>query len=79
MYSELNRTSITTLVDDFYTDIRRDSPLQPIFDGAVGTNWGPHLERMVDFWCSVSWPVAISKTRYAARCARNHLGIRPLR
>jgi hemoglobin len=53
MYSELNRTSITTLVDDFYTDIRRDSLLQPVFDSAVGTNWGPHLERMVDFWCSV--------------------------
>jgi hemoglobin len=53
MYSELNRTSITTLVHDFYTDIRRESMLQPIFDGAIGTNWEPHLERMVDFWCSV--------------------------
>jgi truncated hemoglobin YjbI len=53
MYSELNRTSITTLVDDFYTDIRRKSMLQPIFDRAIGTNWEPHLERIVDFWCSV--------------------------
>lgn len=53
MYSELNRASIATLVNDFYTDIRRDSLLQPIFDGAIGGNWEPHLERMVDFWCSV--------------------------
>jgi hemoglobin len=53
MYSELNRTSITILVDDFYTDIRRENMLQPIFDRAIGTNWEPHLERMVDFWCSV--------------------------
>jgi hemoglobin len=53
MYLELNRTSIAILVDDFYTDIRRDDLLQPIFDRAVGTNWAPHLERMVDFWCSV--------------------------
>ncbi|HEX9171776.1 MAG TPA: group III truncated hemoglobin [Telluria sp.] len=53
MYSELNRTSITTLVNDFYTDIRGDSALQPIFDGAIGDNWAPHLERMVDFWSSV--------------------------
>lgn len=53
MYSDLNRASITTLVDDFYTDIRRESVLQPIFDGAIGANWEPHLARMVDFWCSV--------------------------
>lgn len=53
MHSELNRTSIATLVGDFYADIRRDSVLQPIFDGAIGANWEPHLERMVDFWCSV--------------------------
>ena len=53
MYSELNRASITTLVGDFYTDIRRESVLQPIFDRAIGPNWEPHLERMVDFWCSV--------------------------
>ena len=52
MYSELNRASIATLVDDFYTDIRRDSVLQPVFDGAIGANWEPHLARMVDFWCT---------------------------
>lgn len=49
MYSELNRASITTLVDDFYADIRRESLLSPIFNGAIATNWEPHLERMVDF------------------------------
>jgi hemoglobin len=53
MYSELNRDSIATLVGDFYTDIRQDSTLGPIFDGAIGSNWEPHLARMVDFWCSV--------------------------
>ena len=53
MYQELNRASITLLVHDFYTDIRRDSLLQPIFDGAIGEDWEPHLARMVDFWCSV--------------------------
>lgn len=53
MYSELNRAAITTLVHDFYADVRRDSLLQPVFDGAIGANWEPHLERMVDFWCSI--------------------------
>lgn len=53
MYLEPNRLSIATLVHDFYADIRRDGLLQPIFDGAVGNDWEPHLARMVDFWCSV--------------------------
>ncbi len=53
MHLELNRAAIDTLVKDFYTDIRRESLLQPIFDVAIGDNWGPHLDRMVDFWCSV--------------------------
>ena len=53
MHSELNRASITILVNDFYTDIRQESLLGPIFNGAIGSNWEPHLTRMVDFWCSV--------------------------
>lgn len=53
MHSELNRAAIAALVNDFYTDIRRDDLLGPIFNGAIGANWAPHLERMVDFWCSV--------------------------
>ena len=53
MHSELNRASITTLVNDFYTDIRQESLLGPIFNGAIGGNWETNLARMVDFWCSV--------------------------
>lgn len=53
MFSELNRDAIATLVNDFYADIRRDSVLAPVFEGAIGADWGPHLARMVDFWCSV--------------------------
>ena len=53
MYYELNSNSIKLLVRDFYADIRRDGVLQPVFDGAIGGNWEVHLERMVDFWCSV--------------------------
>jgi len=53
MYTELNRAAIATLVNDFYADIRQESLLGPIFNGAVKDNWEPHLARMVDFWCSV--------------------------
>jgi hemoglobin len=53
MYAELNRASIATLVNDFYAGIRQEALLAPIFDRAIKGHWEPHLERMVDFWCSV--------------------------
>ncbi|MGZ8288041.1 MAG: group III truncated hemoglobin [Telluria sp.] len=53
MHDELTRTTISQLVHEFYDDVRRDPELQAIFDAAIGGNWGPHLERMVDFWSTV--------------------------
>jgi hemoglobin len=53
MHHTLDRTSISTLVHAFYGDVRRDTTLQALFDGAIGSHWPPHLERMVDFWCTV--------------------------
>ena len=38
MYTEPSRVSIASLVNDFYTDIRRDSILAPIFDSAIGAD-----------------------------------------
>lgn len=52
-YQELNTASITALVYEFYDDVRADPELFPIFDAAIGSNWGPHLDRMVDFWSTV--------------------------
>ena len=49
----LNPVSIATLVHEFYGEVRADPVLQPVFDGAIGDQWGPHLERMVEFWCTV--------------------------
>jgi hemoglobin len=53
MHAELNRTVIAQLVHEFYDDVRRDEQLQPIFEAAIGGNWEPHLERMVEFWSTV--------------------------
>lgn len=50
---ELNRDAIATLVQQFYDAIRADPELFPVFDAAIGANWTPHLERMVDFWSTV--------------------------
>jgi hemoglobin len=49
----LDRIAISTLVHSFYDDVRADAELFPVFDQAIGANWGPHLERMVDFWSTV--------------------------
>ncbi|MDE2369228.1 MAG: group III truncated hemoglobin [Burkholderiales bacterium] len=50
---ELNRSSIETLVDRFYADVRADAHLGPLFDGVIGDRWPAHLVRMADFWCTV--------------------------
>lgn len=53
MHAELNKTVIAQLVHEFYDAVRRDPQLQPIFEAAIGGDWEPHLERMVDFWSTV--------------------------
>jgi hemoglobin len=52
-YLELNQENIKKFVHEFYSDIRNDDILGVVFDRAIGENWTPHLERMVDFWSTV--------------------------
>jgi hemoglobin len=49
----LDRSSIHTLVHEFYADVRADPVLGPVFDGAIGNRWDAHLARMVEFWSTV--------------------------
>ncbi len=44
---------IGKLVDGFYGKVRADELLGPIFAGAIGRDWGPHLAKMKAFWSSV--------------------------
>jgi len=37
----------------YYGRIRDDELLGPIFAGALGTEWGPHLDKMKTFWSSI--------------------------
>ncbi len=50
----LSTESITTLVNDFYTDVRADPVLGPVFEQALHDRWEPHLQRMVDFWSTIT-------------------------
>lgn len=49
----LDEAILRNLVHRFYDKVRADDLLGPIFAARI-TDWGPHLERMVAFWCSVA-------------------------
>jgi hemoglobin len=52
-HDEVTDESIARLVDEFYTKIRVDPELGPVFARAIPGDWGPHLATMRDFWSSV--------------------------
>lgn len=49
----LSEEMLRRIVHAFYEKVRRDDLLGPIFRSRIG-DWGPHLDRMVDFWSSVA-------------------------
>lgn len=49
----ITRAMVTELVHTFYGKVRADAVLGPIFERRI-TNWAPHLEKLVRFWCSIS-------------------------
>ncbi|MBZ9725863.1 group III truncated hemoglobin [Mesorhizobium sp. CO1-1-11] len=49
----VDRTSIGKFVREFYAKIRKNERLGPIFAREITGDWGPHIEKMTDFWCSV--------------------------
>ena len=44
---------IKLLVDAFYTKVRTDSLLAPIFNDKIQDRWPIHLEKMYRFWGSI--------------------------
>lgn len=53
-YAEVTETTIKLLVDAFYTRVRCDPVLGPIFSRAIAHDaWPAHLEKMYAFWSSV--------------------------
>ncbi|MFZ1467593.1 MAG: group III truncated hemoglobin [Paracoccaceae bacterium] len=49
----LDDAVLTRLVHGFYDRVRADPLLGPVFADHI-TDWGPHLDRMVQFWSSVA-------------------------
>lgn len=61
---------ITQLVHAFYTSVRRDKILGPIFEHHVD-DWDSHLAKLVDFWSSL-----LRRTgRFAGTPMPTHIGL----
>lgn len=52
-FHPLSRESIVILIRSFYSDVRADPELGPVFEAAIMDEWDAHLERMADFWSTV--------------------------
>lgn len=54
-----SRSDITTqadvnrLVDEFYSKVRMDSGIGPIFENRIKDQWEVHLKKMYGFWGSI--------------------------
>ncbi len=44
---------VSVLVNTFYSKVRADGMLGPIFEPIIKDNWAPHLHKMVDFWSTI--------------------------
>lgn len=61
---------ISALVENFYTSIRDDKLLGPIFAAHV-SDWPTHLARMKDFWASIT----LESGRYRGNPMAKHIAI----
>lgn len=63
------------MVETFYSRVREDSLLGPIFEERIGSEWDAHLDRMVDFWSTV----LLATGRYRGDPIRAHAQVPGIR
>ncbi len=61
---------ISNLVEGFYDKVRNDPLLGPVFAERV-EDWGPHLDRMKQFWSSVALATGV----YTGRPMPRHMNL----
>ncbi|WP_099868123.1 group III truncated hemoglobin [Pararhizobium haloflavum] len=71
----LDRVFIGGLVREFYSRVRTNDRLGPIFSNVIGEAWEPHLEKMTDFWCAV----ILKNGAYSGRPVPAHLKLDQVR
>lgn len=55
------RADIVRMVDTFYSLVREDDLLGPIFNDVAHVDWSAHLPKMYDFWEAVLFGRAVFK------------------
>lgn len=60
---------IQLFVDDFYTKVKVDEIIGPVFLKAIPGDWGPHLDKMYAFWNAALFGVSGFKGNPFARHA----------
>ena len=65
---DMDEDGLHQVVRQFYTRIRQDAALGPIFNDAI-QDWPEHLEKLTDFWSSVM----LTSGRYKGRPVPAHL------
>ncbi|MBT9332321.1 group III truncated hemoglobin [Paracidobacterium acidisoli] len=68
MDPDISEAQISTLVDAFYTKVRHDPEIGPIFN-AVVDDWPYHLAVLKDFWSSI----LLATGRYKGNPMMRHL------
>ncbi len=68
----INEEYISTLVDQFYTKVRANQDLGPIFGSRIGDQWEPHLAKMKTFWGSVM----LRTGAYGGKPMQVHVGVK---
>lgn len=63
---------IEKVVRLFYSRVRTDERLGPIFASAIGDDWEPHLRVLMDFWSSL----LLQSGRYGGRPMPKHIALR---
>ena len=46
----LRLEDVKTLVDSFYSKVRKDALLSPIFNAVIQDRWPEHMSKMYTFW-----------------------------
>lgn len=67
----LDEALIENLVRAFYTKVRADAELGPIFADKIGDDWEPHLQTMFDFWSAMM----LKTGRYNGRPMPKHMAL----
>jgi hemoglobin len=73
--SDVTEESIARLIDRFYSAVRRDPVLGPVFeDGIEESEWPEHLETMRRFWSSIM----LTSGRYSGNPVQVHRAVQGL-